>query len=181
MYKEIEGNLISLAKKGSFDVITHGCNCFSKMKSGIAPQMAEAFGCDKFPLELEDSNDQRINKLGQIDIVTKMISASTGAVMSVEEGALLYQKGETSIEDYPLHVINSYTQYNYGSTSNGEVYLDYEALTLCLRKINKHFRGKHIGLPRIGAGKAGGDWVKIKNIIKTELKNMNITIVNYKP
>ena len=35
-YKEIEGNLISLALAGNFDVIAHGCNCFCTMQSGIA-------------------------------------------------------------------------------------------------------------------------------------------------
>jgi hypothetical protein len=30
--------------------------------------------------------------------------------------------------------------------------LDYEALALCLRKINHTFKGKHVGLPQIGCG-----------------------------
>ena len=31
MMKTIEGNLISLAKAGQFDVIVQGCNCFCTM------------------------------------------------------------------------------------------------------------------------------------------------------
>ena len=38
-----DGNLITLAKEGHFNIITHGCNCFCTMGSGIAPQIAEAF------------------------------------------------------------------------------------------------------------------------------------------
>ena len=75
---------------------------------------------------------------------------------------------------------------------------DYEALILCLRKINHIFKGKHIGLPgSIGAGLAGGIWDKndlplkmlealhrnfkdVKTIIQEELKDMNVTIVHYK-
>jgi hypothetical protein len=47
------------------------------------------------------------------------------------------------------------------------VALDYEALTLCMRKINYTFTGKHIGLPMIGCGLAGGDW----NIVKKNHSN----------
>jgi O-acetyl-ADP-ribose deacetylase (regulator of RNase III) len=49
-----------------------------------------------------------------------------------------------------------------------------------MRKINSIFSGKHIGLPQIGAGLAGGDWNKIKKIIQDELKDCKVTIVIYK-
>lgn len=39
----IEGNLIELTKKGYFDVIVHGCNCFNMMGSGIARKIAINF------------------------------------------------------------------------------------------------------------------------------------------
>jgi len=37
----------------------------------------------------------------------------------------------------------------------------------------------HIGLPKIGAGLAGGDWNRIKEIIKTELTDCKVTVVIY--
>jgi O-acetyl-ADP-ribose deacetylase (regulator of RNase III) len=49
-----------------------------------------------------------------------------------------------------------------------------------MRKINHTFKGKHIGLPKIGAGLAGGDWNRIKTIIQTELKDMKVSVVIYK-
>lgn len=58
-------DLIKLAKNGEFNVITHSCNCFCRMKRGIAPVLAHEFGCDKFPLEQVNCGD--INKLGTID------------------------------------------------------------------------------------------------------------------
>ncbi|MDB4285877.1 phosphatase [bacterium] len=70
-------------------------------------------------------------------------------------------------------LINSYTQYELGPN------LDYSALTLCMMKINKLMGGKHIGLPRIGCGIGGGDWVLVSTILKRELKDMKVTIVNY--
>jgi O-acetyl-ADP-ribose deacetylase (regulator of RNase III) len=57
--------------------------------------------------------------------------------------------------------------------------LDYEALTLGLRKMNFLFAGKKIGLPKIGAGLAGGDWSRIKEIIQTELNDCDVTVINY--
>lgn len=71
-------------------------------------------------------------------------------------------------------VLNLYTQYDPGAN------LDYEALTLCLRKVNMMYKNCHIGLPYIGAGIAGGDWNRILLIIKEELKDMKVTIVKYK-
>lgn len=154
MYKEIEGNLITLTKQGEFDVITHGCNCMCNMGAGIAPQMDKAFGCSMYPLEHPNTLGD-MNKLGQIE----------HRVFTVSNGK-------------PVHVVNSYSQY---SPSVKLKPLDYEALTLCLRKINYTFKGKHIGLPKIGAGLAGGDWDRIKEIIQTELKDCDVTVVIYKP
>ena len=48
-----------------------------------------------------------------------------------------------------------------------------------MRKMNHVFKGKHIGLPQIGAGLAGGDWNRIKNIIQTELTDCKVTVVIY--
>jgi len=68
MVKEIDGDLIKLAKEGKFDVIAHGCNCFCTMGAGIAPQMAKAFGCnDSEIFAMEAPNFYgNINKLGNI-------------------------------------------------------------------------------------------------------------------
>lgn len=155
MYKEIKGDLIELALKGEFDVIAHGCNCFCKMGSGLAPQMAKAFSCNDFTLEqLKYKGD--INKLGCID----------------------YEPRITDV--WKVEVVNAYTQYYYGQNSpNCKTPLDYSALRLCLRKMNHTFAGKHIGLPKIGCGLAGGEWVAVKEIIQRELVDCDVTIVMY--
>jgi O-acetyl-ADP-ribose deacetylase (regulator of RNase III) len=155
VYQEIDGDLIALAKEGKFDVIAHGCNCHSTMGAGIAPQMARAFGCDRFIMERIGSD---VNKLGNIDY----------QIINVNENELI--------------VVNAYTQFNYGRNhADGDAKpLSYEALTLCMKKINVLFAGKHIGLPKIGAGLAGGDWERIKFIIQRELQDCQVTVVNYK-
>ncbi len=169
MYKEIDGDLIVLGRNGAFDVIGHGCNCFSKMGAGIAPQMAKAFGCDVFEME---TWGETIEKLGCIDYHTFVLGSN--AMWD------LYDADNT--EDEPeLTVVNCYTQYKYGQNHSDGIKkpLDYEALTLCMRKINNIFKGKRIGLPKIGAGLAGGSWATIKKIIEAELKDCDVTIVIY--
>lgn len=162
MFTEVKGNLITLAKQGEFDVIAHGCNCFCVMGAGLAPQMAVAFGCDKFPMEHEDYRGD-INKLGTIDF------------------GLQHYPGSKKFES-GFYVVNAYTQYSFGSNHPDGVKdpVDYDAITICMRKINHIFKGLHIGLPLIGAGLAGGDWEIIKTIIKQELKDCQVTIVHYK-
>ena len=184
-YNEIFGDLIVLAKQNKFDVIAHGCNCFCRMKRGLAPQMAEAFDCDEYNLETKFLWEGDINKLGQIEY--KWLNPKTKEV------------SETQTQIHTLAVVNTYTQYHLSTETKP---LDYEALTLCLRKMNHIFKGKHIGLPLIGCHLAGGIWdytkelgkiplleyqkfktgIKkdVKTIIQQELKDMDITIVHYK-
>ena len=167
IYQEIDGDLITLAKAGTFDVIAHGCNCHSTMGAGIAPQMARAFGCDRFVMERIGSD---VNKLGNIDYQTFVLTKLTADDI---------KNGNFKPE---LTVVNAYTQFNYGRNhADGDAKpLSYEALTLCMKKINVLFAGKHIGLPKIGAGLAGGDWERIKFIIQRELQDCQVTVVNYK-
>lgn len=80
MYQEIEGDLITLAKQGKFDVITHGCNCLSNMGAGIAPQMAKAFGVDRFEMEIWGAT---IEKLGCIDYQTFVLGQN--AIWNLED------------------------------------------------------------------------------------------------
>lgn len=196
-YQEVDGDLIKLAKSGDFEVIVHGANCFCSMGAGIAPQMAEAFGCDEFEMELtsytdydDDGNEYEvptdnkgnIKKLGNIDYQHQYLwfnhpKATDGLAVPMGHKTI----GQANVKD--IFVVNAYTQYKYGRNHADGVSqpFDYEAFTLCMRKINHIFNGKHIGLPMIGAGLAGGDWNRIKEIIQTELKDCEVTIVKYKP
>ena len=172
MINYVDGDLIKLAKEGIFDVIVHGCNCLSTMGAGIAPQMAAAFGCDKFEMEMWGPS---IDKLGNIDWKTFLLEKNNTFTIDLGEGNP--DKGTE------LVVVNAYTQYSYGRNHSDGVAqpFDYEAFTICMRKINRTFKRKCIGMPKIGSGLAGGDWNRIENIISTELIDCEVTIVNYKP
>lgn len=147
-YNIVEGNLIELAKNKQFDVITHGCNCFNAMAGGLAPQMASAFGCDRFFLESKRFEGMK-EKLGKID-------------------------WEYNTK-YRLFVVNSYTQYRPGPDFR------LNALKSCLKSMNRIFAGKHIGLPKIGAGIGGGNWSEIEAAIKNNLRNCDVTVVSFTP
>jgi hypothetical protein len=41
------------------------------------------------------------------------------------------------------------------------------------------FKGKHIGLPRVGCGLGGGDWMVVERMIRQELKECTVTVVDY--
>ncbi len=173
IYNEIHGDLITLANAGTFEVITHGCNCHCTMGAGIAPQMAKAFGCDRFKMEAPEYKGS-INKLGTIDYELLHFSNWDKKFQRYPD------EGDTIL--HKLYVVNSYTQYSYGANHTDGVArpLDYESLTLCLRKMNFAFKGKHIGLPQIGAGLAGGNWNRIQSIIQQELRDCKVTVVIYK-
>jgi O-acetyl-ADP-ribose deacetylase (regulator of RNase III) len=86
MIQYIEGNLITLAKQGKFDVIAHGCNCYQVMGGGIAKQIKNSFP-EAYQADLKTQRGSR-NKLGTISC---------------------------AVIDNCITVVNCYTQYNYGS------------------------------------------------------------------
>jgi O-acetyl-ADP-ribose deacetylase (regulator of RNase III) len=164
MVKVIMGDMIALAQGGRFDVVAHCCNCFCTMKKGIAPMMHNAFGCNDpevFPME-NDYYKGDMRKLGQIQAKVRQ------------------RLGWDSEQEFDqnITVVNMYGQYHYWDPSPHGIPLDYEALTICLRKLNHLYKGKHIALPgMIGCNNAGGDPLKVYNIIAKELKDCDVSIV----
>lgn len=77
-----------------------------------------------------------------------------------------------------LIVVNAYTQYDYRGKG---VKVDYDAVRKCMKWIVEHFPRARIGLPKIGAGLAGGDWNKIQHIIEEEMSDVDVTVVEYVP
>ena len=149
-YYEVKGDLIKLAYE--FDVVAHGCNCYSAMHNGIAPQMVKEFMCDKYKSEsLQEIGN--INKLGTVEC------------NRLHPNPLIDKK-------YPM-VVNAYTQYYPGP------YVNYAAIELCFYKMNNLFIGKTIGIPQIGCGIAGGDWEIVKKLIHERLTNVKVVVVMY--
>lgn len=150
--KVIEGDLIKKAKEGEFNLIVHGCNCFCTMGAGIAKSIKREFPV-AFYADLATPKGSR-EKLGTCSFATV---AGRGT---------------------SLIVVNAYTQFDY---LGGRVKVNYDAVRLCMRWVRRNFGDKRIGLPKIGAGLAGGDWEIISKIIEEELSGVDVTLVVYKP
>jgi O-acetyl-ADP-ribose deacetylase (regulator of RNase III) len=153
MIKEVEGDLIKLALAGEFDAIAHGCNCMNAQKSGIAKQMVENFYTNTYKLE---------NR------------ALYGSVLKL--GAI--EGRPYSINDKILTVFNFYTQYSFATKENPKPF-NYGAFWSCLQSYRTNFPMLSLGIPMIGAGLAGGEWSRIREIIE-EFHGLDITIVKFK-
>lgn len=144
----IQGDLIKLAKKGRFDVIVHGCNCFCNMGKGIAKTIRLEFP-EVFIADCETKSGDK-EKLGS------------------------FTKATVLVDSAPLIVVNAYTQYDFlGPQPN----VDYAAIRSVFRAIKQNFSGIRIGYPQIGAGLARGDWTLISGIIDEELAGEDHTVV----
>lgn len=154
--KYITGDLIELARNGTFTVIGHGCNCHCQMGAGIAKQIRneclEAYMADRYTIPGDKS------KLGSM----------TCATISPRNSS-----------EHSYIVCNLYTQYDYTKT---KIDVDYAALRHSMICLRNEFKNHKIGLPMIGAGLAGGDWAIIEKIIQEELEDhgVDVTIVRYK-
>ena len=148
--KAARGDLLALAKSGQFDVIAHGCNCFCAMGNGIAGQIKK-----QFPAAFEADKQ---TKMGD----NAKLGTCTFASIDGDGG-------------HEFVVVNAYTQYTWSKKEQRTA--DYEAIRKCMRWMKQTYPGKRIGVPRIGAGLAGGDWATIKAIIEEELAGEDITLV----
>jgi len=168
-YKEIEGDLFKEIFSEQYDVTLQGVNAFCTQGAGIVIPFKKYFGTDTFPMELTGKGD--INKLGQIDW-------QLFTIVDGEPNTWL----PDSTKGRDLYVVNCYSQFHYGKNHLDwtDRPADYEALTLCLRKINYKFKGLKVVMPLICGGLAGGDINIIRQIIEIELKDCYVTLVLYK-
>lgn len=152
------GDLIAAAQAGEVNVIGHGCNCMNTMKSGIAPKIAEAFP-----------------EAWRADQATRRGDKSKLGTLT-----------EAFVND-SLLVFNLYSQYTFTGRKEGKMDLDYWALRSALDMMAASLHAKcrildmatqdlRIGLPKIGAGLAGGDWGIIYRTIEGRLRDFDVTV-----
>ncbi len=149
--KVIEGNLLDLAEAGQFDVIVQGCNSFHCMGAGIAGQIAE-----RYPEVV------RLDEATKFGSFTKLGWWSS---VNIERNGVNFE------------VINAYTQFHVGPNA------EYTAVAQVFKCLNDFYRdlGFRFGIPQIGCGIGGLQWVRVEEIIDTVAPDLDITLVNYKP
>ena len=124
-------------------VIAHGCNCRGAFGAGIARQIRITYP----------------NVYEVYNLKHRVLGLELGSILPVRtlDGRI---------------VVNCMTQQDCGN--DGRVYLDYDALDRCMAAINDHVENwgeTEVGMPKIGAGLAGGDWDRIEQIIIRNAKN----------
>lgn len=156
MLKHVEGNLLTLAEAGDFDVVIQGCNCFCAMGGGIAREIRE-----RYPHVAEADAQTGLGDYNKLGNYTKAIV-----------------KGE---DEHSFIIINAYTQYN---MSTGDDVFEYVAFALILQKIERLYGNYSIGLPYIGMGLARGNTHIIMEMIEefahaVEKKGGSVTLVQF--
>lgn len=154
MLKYKVGDLLKGFKDGDVNVIAHGCNTYCTMGNGIAPQIKKAFP-QAYEADLKTGKGDR-NKLGKFTYAL------------VEQG----------------HVFNLYSQHGFWGRNKGLRDLDYNALYDAMVEMKLFLEyhterpvgGYRIGLPKIGAGLAGGDWNVIEAMIKSVFFDCDVTV-----
>lgn len=153
--KVVSGDLVAMALQGKFDAIVHGCNCHNVMGAGIAPKIAKAFK------GVKDADKNFKIPVGSIDRLGHYSISSQYNVGSKAQ----------------LDVINAYTQYGYGDGAVHQV--NYRAIRTIFEDLDYAYEGQVIGIPKIGAGLAGGHWQAIETIINLVTPNVEIILVEY--
>jgi O-acetyl-ADP-ribose deacetylase (regulator of RNase III) len=138
MIEEIQGDVF-MAKE---QVLIHGCNCFNTFGSGVAKKVKELYpGAWEADKNTTKGDEEKL-------------------------GSFTVWNGKHYYYNQNITIINSYSQYGYGSMFNRQVQLQYDKLHDSLKAIEFVYRGASFAMPKIGAGLARGDWAKIKDIIK---------------
>ena len=148
MLKRAKGNLIDMAEDGQFDIIVHGCNCQNTMGSGIAKEIRA-----RYPVAYRADTNMHARALNPVDLLGNY-SWHVGCVG-------------------PLHatkftIVNAYTQLNY--LPRGVDHFEYDSFKLILRKLAVIAPKYRFGFPYIGMGLAGGDPVRIIEML-TDFSN----------
>lgn len=137
----------------NYDAVAHGANCFNCMGGGIAYGIKKVFP-EAYAADCE-TDCGNIGKLGNY----------TFAVHNWDIG-------------HDTVIFNLYTQFSHDASIKP---LDYEALTLALRKFAFIARERNwkIALPLIGYGLAGGDLDRIIKIMYFEILGVDCDIIIY--
>lgn len=153
-FVEVKGDAIELFFKSTTDAaVLHGANCQRLMGAGFALQVKNQIS----PLYYMDQYDAR-------NATQRFGSYSATVIGEV--------KGKIKVG------VNLYTQFNPGAN------FDITALRNSLKSfrfsIPKEKRnGFTLYLPKIGCGIGGGDWKEVLPVIKKELVEFNVVVVEY--
>jgi O-acetyl-ADP-ribose deacetylase (regulator of RNase III) len=152
--EKLKGDIFEFGEQGMFDIIVHGCNCFTTMGSGIAKTVRDKYPDAYKADQLTTSGD--VNKLGN------------------------YTKADVG----KFTIINAYTQYNYNRGGEMLDRFEYPSFRVILQKLLHTYGNKRIAFPMIGMGRAGGNRDRIISLLNwfdhyVIEKGGSVTLVEY--
>ena len=155
VYKVVEGDVLDLFfKSTTAAMLLHGANCQKIMGAGIAKQISDKLS----PLYFLDQYDVR-------DATQRFGSYSAVVVGKVE--------------DHLKIGVNLYTQYLPGA--NFDITAFRNSLRALKLSVPPERRGEMtLYLPKIGCGIGGAEWKDVEPVVKKELADFNVIVVNYK-
>ena len=153
-FAEVEGDALDLFFNSTDDaVIIHGANCQKVMGAGIANQIRQQMS----PLFYLDQYD------------TRTPSQRFGSYSAVVVG---------HVAEKMKIGANLYSQFSPGA--NFDITALRNALKSFVFSIPKDKRaGITVYTPKIGCGIGGGKWEEVEPVIKKELAQFNVVVVNY--
>jgi O-acetyl-ADP-ribose deacetylase (regulator of RNase III) len=179
MIKTIKGDLLS----NQVGVIVHGCNAQGRMGSGVAAGVKA-----RFPKAYEVYREAYLMTVDNQHQLEGGFKRDELPVISSTGGSL--KLGSITVAHVlpELWIVNGVTQDFYGN--NGACFTDYEAVKAVFINV-KHFLDQidpalklPLLFPKIGAGRGGGDWTKIVQIIEDVIpaqRKMQLFVVDEEP
>jgi O-acetyl-ADP-ribose deacetylase (regulator of RNase III) len=152
-FTEVKGDALDLFFKSKTDaVFMHGANCQQVMGAGIANQVRQQLA----PLYYLDQYD------------TRNPTQRFGSYSAVVVG---------QVEDKIKIGVNLYSQFETGANFDSNAFRNsLRAFCFSLPTNRENFT---IYIPQIGCGIGGGDWNDVKSIVKMELRDFNVVVVEY--
>ena len=150
MIEYVNGDVLLALERGELDVVAHGCNCQGGFGSGVAGQIAR-----RWPHVRE---------------AYLTLHKSGGTLLG------FFQPVQISANQY---IVNCGTQDNY--LPRGVQHADYDAINDVMESLSLYTKHKltRVGIPKIGAGLAGGKWEEIEEIILRHFTDQDLTVYVY--
>lgn len=125
--------------------------------------ICEAFKESEIDVLIHGCNAQGVMGSGIARQIKAEFPLAFNVYKRIERNQGLYLGDYSTAKIDDGYIINFITQDHY--LPRDFCHFNYKAFETGLKEIDRIFAGVKIGMPKIGAGLAGGDWVKIEAII----------------
>lgn len=168
MYKEINGDLITELEKGGYNITMH---CHDSMGIFIGTGMSDIIHHEY------DIRKGNIHEYAQS--ICNVLKIGNIYETRIKKDNLI--AGGFQTDEVTFKIYTMYTCYSPKEASSFRFYdcpFDYDAFRVTLRKVRYNCAAMdRIIVPTLGCGSQKADWNLVKDIIKTELRNLDVTVI----